>query len=116
MSIIEHQRVGRGSAASDKAGAIRLVRRLVGNRFRRGQQMKHPRHLFPRCAWPPRAQDSLALGQDFGLHEQVTEGAMSQVGIQRRKHDFGVTRHLDVTATGRQVSERNPANLDVVFG
>ena len=116
VTAIQHHRVGRRSTATDESGAVGLVRRLVGSRARRCQQVKHPRHLLPRCAAAARAEDRLPVGQDFGLHEQVAEGAMGQVGIQRRQHDFRVTRHLDMTGAGRQVGERDTADLDVVFG
>ena len=77
--------------------------------------MKHPWHLLPRRADTPPAEDRLTVGKNFGLHEQVAERAMGQVGIQRRQHDFRVTRHLDMTVPGRQVGQRNTADLDVVF-
>ena len=78
--------------------------------------MKHPRDLLARCARTPRAQDRLTLGQDFGLHEQVAETAVGQVGIEWRQYHFGVTRHFDMTDSGRQIGECDASNLDVVFG
>jgi ribosomal protein L18 len=110
------QRVGRAAAAADEAGAVGLEGRLVGLGARRGQQVEHPGHLFARRARTPRAEDRLALGQDFGLHEQVAEGAVRKVGIQRRQHHFRVARHLDAAAAGRLVGEGDATDLDVVLG
>ena len=78
--------------------------------------MKHPRHFFSRCARAASAENCLPIGQDFGLYEQVAEGAMRQIGVQRRQHHFGVTRDFDMPLTGRLVSERNTADLHIVFG
>ena len=77
--------------------------------------MKHPRHLLTRRAWAARAEDRLPLGQNFSLHEQIAKRAMGQVGIQRGQHNFSVTCHLDMTSAGRQVGERDTADLNVVF-
>ncbi len=116
VRTVQHHGVGRRSAAADEPGAVGLVRLHAGNGTRRCQQVEHPWHLLPRCATPPRAEDRLPLGQDFGLHEQVAEAAVGEVGIQRGEHDLRVARHLDVAGAGRMVGERDAADLDVVLG
>ena len=116
ITAVDGHRVSRGSPAPDEFGAIRLVRGLVAHRARRGQQVKHPWHLLSRRAATARAEDRLPLGEDFGLHEQVAEGAMGQVGIERGQHHLGVAGQLDMAGPGRLVGERDPADFHIVLG
>jgi len=116
VATIQHHRVGRRATASDEAGAVGLVRRCVGHRTGRGQQVEHPGHLLARRAGAPRAEDRLTLGQDFGLHEQIAERAMRQIRIQRRQHHFRVARHLDAAGARRLVGEGDAADFDVILG
>ncbi len=46
--------------------------------------------------WPARAENHLTIApDDFGLHEEVAEDRMGQVGVLRRKDDLGVTGQFD---------------------
>ena len=78
--------------------------------------MEHPRRLLLRSSGPPLAEDGSVPGKDLGLHEQVAEGAMGQVGVQGRHDHFRVARHLDLAGVVGQIGEGDAADLDVVFG
>ncbi len=51
----------------------------------------------------------------LGLHEQVREGGMSDVGAGRRQHHLGVGGHLDLARPQAVIGERYPADLGVVL-
>jgi len=113
--VVQRLRISRGAAATDEAHAIRLIGDLSPCRLGRGQQMKHPGRRLAGSARTARAQDRLALGQDFGFDKQFAERRMCGVGGGRREHDFRVTRYIKRPACERTVGDADPAQLDIIF-
>ena len=46
-------------------------------------------------------------GDELGLHEQVLEGRMRDVGGLRRQDDLGVRRQLDLAAARAEIGQRH---------
>ena len=113
---VEGRRIRGRPPAADEPRAVGLVRDFLVAPARRRQHVEHPRRLLVGRAGTPPAQDGPVVGQYLGLHEQVAEGAMREIGVLRRQDDLGVARHLDVSRVVGQVGERDAADLDVVLG
>ena len=77
--------------------------------------MEHPRRFFAGCTRPARAQNGLRVAENLGVHEQITEGPVREVGIQWREDDLRVAGQLDDAGLGREIRQRDAADLDVVF-
>ena len=62
------------------------------------------------------AQNRPAIAHDLGLDEELRKRRMRRVGGGRRKHDLGVTRHIERAPVTGGVRENDAAHLDVVLG
>ena len=114
--LVERGRVGDRAAATDEFGPVRFVGRAARRRALRGHQMEHPRRFLAGRARPARAENGLRVTEDLGLHEQIAEGRVREVGVQRSDDDFRVTGQLDGAGLGRKIRQRYAADFDVVFG
>ena len=102
--LVERGRVGDGAAATDELGPVRFVGRVARRRALRGHQMEHPRRFLAGRARPARAENGLRVAENLGLHEQIAEGRVREVGVQRREDDFRVTGQLDGAGAGTRDS------------
>ena len=101
--LLEGRGMDRGPSPAEEAGAIGLVRRVEAHHARCGQHMDHPRCLLVGRAGPPPAKDGPLLGQYLGLHEQIAERAMGEIGLQRRHDDLRVGGHLDLACASERL-------------
>ena len=62
------------------------------------------------------ASSAPMLGDELGLHEQVLEGRVGDVGRLRCEGDLGVRRQLDLARLRAEVGQRHAPDLGVVLG
>ena len=65
--------------------------------------------------WAAGRQEGADLGDELGLHEQVLEGRVRDVGRLRREGDLRVRRQLDLASVRAEVGQRHAADLRVVL-
>ncbi|EGF32456.1 hypothetical protein IMCC9480_2461 [Oxalobacteraceae bacterium IMCC9480] len=109
-------RCRQGIAAADESQPVGFERDRADGAAMDHDLMQHPRQLFAKRTRAARAQDRAAVGQQFGLHEQVAERRMGGVGRGRCQHHFGVAGDFDGAAMARAVGDFAAADFDVVFG
>ena len=115
VRLAHRARRGDGAAAADEAHAIGLVRHLADVRPVARQQMEQPWRLLADRARPARAEDRVALADDFGLHEKVAERSLHGVRCGGSEHDFRVAGDFDDPARARAVGDAHAAQFDIVF-
>ena len=78
--------------------------------------MQHPGGRLCVRTTAARTQDRLLVGHDLGLHKQIGECGVSQVGGGGGEDHFGVARQLEHAVQLRAVGERHPADFDIILG
>ena len=80
-----------------------------------GHQVKHPRCLFIKRAWPARTKDRLPLLDDFRLNEKIAECRMQCVRSRFGKHNLSVTCDVNCATHPRAVGDVHTPQFHVVF-
>jgi hypothetical protein len=97
-----------GDRSTDRVrgtGPVRLVLdHAAGHSLDRGDVSRPDRLLVGR-AQPPGRQEGADLGRELGLHEEVLEGRMGDVGGVRGQDDLGIRGELDLAVVGTEVGE-----------
>ena len=83
-------------AAAEEAGAIRLVLDDAAGLSLDRRDVGGPDRPLVARSRPAGRQQRADLGRELGLHEQVLERRVGDVGRLRRQHDLGVRRQLDL--------------------
>src|ERR1700704_1252300 len=106
-------RIGGGSAASNKPGAIRFAGDLAP--FFGHHQMQEPRPFFCFGAGASGTEDGAAFSQELSLHEEIAEDRMGQIRPRNCEHNLSVTCQLERTMRAGMIRQRNPSYFHVVF-
>ncbi len=79
------------------------------------RDMRGPDRLLVAGSWTAGRQEGADIRDELGLHEQVLEGRVSDVGRLRREDDLGVRGQLDLTTARAEIRQRYAADLRVVL-
>ncbi len=102
-------------APAEEAGAIRLVLDDPAGLLLDRRDVRGPDRLLVPGSRTAGRQQGADIGGELGLHEQVLEGRVSDVGRLRREHDLRVRRQLDLARCGAEIGQRHAADLRVVL-
>ena len=105
------------AAAAEKARAVgfelALCRRPRRRRRRDAPPRPPARPASAAAASPAWRRRSATI---LGLHEQLGEGRMRDVGRRRRQHELGIGGDFDLARVAAAVGDRDAADLGIVFG
>ena len=79
------------------------------------RDMRRPEFVVGGRAPAPRSQQSAAVGDEFGLYEQIGEGRVGGVSRIGCQHHLRVRGQLDLPHPGTEIRDRDSTHLSVVL-
>ena len=105
-TALHRGRVGQGSAAPDKSGAIGFAGNLPLFTALAHHQMQQPRRPFLLGTGAAGAENGGGFLREFRLHEEIAESGMRRVRVRHREHHFRVTGQFNLSRRRRPTSSR----------
>ena len=115
-AAVERDRVRDRPAAPDEARAIRFPLDRPLRPPLEAHDVHRPQAALPDFPRAPVRKQRRALGEIFGLDEQLAERRMREVVFRRSEHDLRVARHVDLADPEAAIGQLQAADLDIVFG
>src|SRR5512135_800375 len=108
-------RISGGVSPAYELQAVGLIGYLLNVAGRDAHQVEHPWRRLVKRARPASAKDRPLPADNLGLNKEIAERRMQRVGCRRCENDFRIARQVDHSAGPGTVSDRNPAQFDVIL-